>query len=480
MLFNSFGFALFFLLVLIGLNSLPTNWRWAWLVVMSLVFYGWSDPKAVVYLIAVTVTAFYAGGLIESSDHPTVRRALLTGTLLLGFGSLAVFKYYDFVVAELSRSGGPILPALGFTSPPGYSFYLFGATAYIIDVYRRDLGAEVSLGRFSLFLTWFPKILAGPIERAGPFLKQAQAGFQWDSRNMVPGLQLLFWGLFKKVVVADNLAPVVDNAFSIAAYAAPLELLIACYFFAFQIYCDFSGYTDMATGASRLMGIRLSPNFRRPYLSASVSEFWASRWHISLGHWFRDYLFIPLGGSRAGSLRTYFNIMLVFLVSGLWHAGLGYGVGWTFLVWGALNGLYQWGELAARSLASRYAKPGWSGAGWVRWTRIVLTFHLILISWIFFRASSISEATLILGRIASGLSAIPGLIGHYPFTPAHGLGAGLILSLLSFEIIDERRPVVERISALPIGLRWTGYYLVLTAIAVLGSWQGTRFIYMQF
>jgi hypothetical protein len=222
-------------------------------------------------------------------------------------------------------------------------------------------------------------------------------------------------------------------------------------------------------------------NFRRPYLSRSVSEFWSQRWHISLGRWFRDYLYIPLGGSRAGMPRQYFNIMVVFVVSGLWHAGLGYGVGWTFLIWGMLNGLYQWVGLATRQIWDSLGKvAGLAASRWLVAMRILLTFHLILLSWVFFRAASIDEAMLVLGKIASALPGLPAIVPHYPFTGDHLLGLSLIILLMIYEILDERRPASQRLAAMPTPLRWSLYYGGLAGILLLGRWQGAQFIYMQF
>jgi D-alanyl-lipoteichoic acid acyltransferase DltB (MBOAT superfamily) len=333
-----------------------------------------------------------------------------------------------------------------------------------------------------LFTAYFPKIFAGPIERATNFLPQLLSGLQADPVRFALGLQLIGWGLFKKVVIADNLAPLVDHSFKIVAFAPPLELLISTYFFAFQIYCDFSGYTDIALGISSLFGLTLMENFRRPYLSRSTTEFWAERWHISLGSWFRDYLYIPLGGSRAGTLRRAINVMVVFLVSGLWHAGLGYGVGWTFLVWGALNGAYQWAGLATRGLWRRVgeALPRVAASAWLRVLRIVITFHLILLSWVFFRAGSMHDALLVLQKIGARLTDLPHLLTIYPFSAEQLTGFGLIAFLLVYEIVDERRPVFQRLAAAPVALRWGAYYLGIFALLLFGRWQAKEFIYMQF
>ena len=480
MLFNSLGFALFLPVVLVVFVRLPPGWRWGWLLVASLAFYGWDRPSNLIFLGAVTVITYLCGLAIASTKR-AVREVGLVGGLTAVLGSLTLFKFYDFVAAEIGTAGGPALPLIGFSAPAGYSFYAFMAAAYLIDVWRRAIEPEWHAGRMALYLAWFPKILAGPIERATAFIPQVKGGLEWRSTQTVGALQLFFWGLFKKVVIADNLAPVVDNAFAIAAYASPLELLIAVYFFAFQIYCDFSGYADMAIGISRLFGLDLMENFRRPYLSRSVSEFWSQRWHISLGQWFRDYLYIPLGGSRAGIPRQYFNIMVVFVVSGLWHAGLGYGVGWTFLIWGMLNGLYQWVGLATRQIWDSLGKvAGLAASRWLVAMRILLTFHLILLSWVFFRAASIDEAMLVLGKIASALPGLPAIVPHYPFTGDHLLGLSLIILLMIYEILDERRPASQRLAAMPTPLRWSLYYGGLAGILLLGRWQGAQFIYMQF
>jgi D-alanyl-lipoteichoic acid acyltransferase DltB (MBOAT superfamily) len=405
-------------------------------------------------------------------------------------GSLFAFKFYDFVAGEIerltARAAGAepflVLPRIGISTPLGYSFYAFSAASYLIDIYMRRLPGQHSAGKVALYVAYFPKILAGPIERGTTFLPQVWNGLRSGPDRLVLGLQLIGWGLFKKVVIADNLAPLVDRNFAIAAFAAPMELLISIYFFAFQIYCDFSGYTDIAIGISLLLGIQLTENFRRPYLSRSTAEFWGQRWHISLGSWFRDYLYIPLGGNRAGMVRKYANSMIVFLVSGLWHAGLGYGVGWSFLVWGALNGFYQWIGLATRSFWRRVeVLTPRVGAAWpVVAVRVFLTFHLIAIAWVFFRAKSVADALLILQKVASRLEEIPSLLLKYPFTAEHFLGFSLIGFLVVVEIFDEHRSVFDRVAKAPIWLRWSIYYLVIFALLVLGRWQAKEFIYMQF
>jgi len=481
MLFTSFTFLALLPLALLVFAVLPVRRRWAWLLLASYVFYAAWEPFNLLHLGAVTLVVYGCGWGMARSGRGALQVTLLSSGLTVVLGLLVAFKFYDFLAGELEAMG-PVLPRLGLATPVGYSFYAFAAVSYLIDAYAGRLPAERHAGYAALYVAYFPKIFAGPIERATTFLPQLRAGLRADPERLVAGLQLIGWGLFKKLVIADNLAPLVDRSFAIAAYATPVDLLLSVYFFAFQIYCDFSGYTDIAIGVSLLFGITLMENFRRPYLSRSTAEFWGQRWHISLGSWFRDYLYIPLGGSRAGPLRRYANVMAVFTVSGLWHAGLGYGVGWTFLVWGALNGLYQWVGLATAPIWRRLGAllPRLAAGVPLRILRVLLTFHLIAIAWVFFRAGSIGDAWLVLQKIAGGLWRMPGLLARYPFGAEHYLGIGLIALLVGIEILDERRSIRERLAAAPAALRWGVYYAGIFALLILGRWQAREFIYMQF
>ncbi len=486
MLFTSLDFFVFVALALLAFAALPAARRWIVLLLASWFFYGAARPANLLFLGGVTLLVLSCASLLARTQRASARRGVLALGLVAVLGSLFAFKFYDFVAGELERAiaGGDTLalPRLGVVAPAGYSFYAFSAASLLIDAFARRLPEPAPAGHVALYLAHFPKILAGPIERATRFLPQVAAGLRSEPERVVLGLQLMLWGLFKKVVIADNLAPIVDKSFGIAAYASPIDLLASVYFFAFQIYCDFSGYTDIAIGVSMLFGLSLAENFRRPYLSRSTAQFWGERWHISLGRWFRDYLYVPLGGSRAGALRQYLNLMLVFLVSGLWHAGLGYGVGWTFLVWGALNGVWQWAGVATRPAWRRLGESLPRVAASAPWTvlRVLLTFHLIALTWVFFRAKSVGDAWLILTKIGGKLAEMPSLVSNYPFTTDHVIGAMLIVLLLAIEIVDERRSIFVRLAAAPVVLRWTVWYLAIVVLLVLGRWQAREFIYMQF
>ena len=438
-------FWLFLGLVLLGVALLPPKGRPVWLILASLWFYAAPDA----------LRLFWLGGVVAASlvaySGPALRKPTIAGLVAL----LIWAKFAD---------------AIGLSDPhppPGLSFYTFTAIALISEALRRP--HRWSLLDAVFHLVWFPKLLAGPIERPQTVVPQIPAlSFRPNLARL--GFAFLLSGLVKKFVIADSLAPTVDAAFGIPAQAAPVDLLLAAYFFAFQIYCDFSGYADIAIGLSAFVGLRLSHNFDRPYLSPTVTEFWSSRWHITLGQWFRDFVFIPLGGSRRGRARQVVNLMAVFLLSGLWHAGLGYGLGWGFMVWGLLNGALVVGETPFPAPERPFSRA----------MRGLLTFHLIMITWVFFRAASIPDALTILTRLAVSLTTLPGLIASYPFTTDHKLGLVLIALLLVSEFATRRRPLAERLAEATLPMRWLGFYAALALLLLMGRWQDTGFIYAGF
>jgi len=485
MLFNSFSFLAFFALVAGAYYALPHRHRWPLLLVASLYFYATFSPAYVVLLLGVTGVAFAGGVAIEGARGERARSAILAIAIAIVVAALGSFKYSGFLLGTLDsvlpsaglagRTLFPSFPRMDLVLAVGLSFYTFSCVSYLVDVRRGELAVEQHFGHFALYVSFFPKLLAGPIERAGPFLEQIRRPVLFSAASVTLGLQLMLWGLFKKVVIADHLAGFVDGAYGQAAFASPADLVLATYFFAFQLYCDFSGYSDMAIGAAKVLGIDLMTNFRRPYLSRSTQEFWGRRWHLSLAAWFRDYLYIPLGGNRVSRLRQYGNVMVVFLVSGLWH-----GANWTFVLWGGLNGLYHVvGEItrAARDRASRFVRvPTWLANGW----SVIATFHLILLTWVYFRAPTIVEANLVLARVWEAGASLPRLVQARIGTAEVLYSIALILVLLAVEVLDERKPVWEWLAPRPVYVRWGVYYAILAALIVLGTWQLQNFVYMQF
>ena len=483
MLFNSFSFLVFFAVLVVVYYAIPNRLRWMLLVAASLYFYSTFKPIYLVLLLGVTLVAYFVGLAIGAAEVPRKKKALLTVGVVAVLAALFVFKYYDFFVRSISallanfgsRSSTLALPTIELIAVAGLSFYTFSCVSYLVDVYSGELQPERHLGHFVLYVSFFPKLLAGPIERAKPFLAQLKQPVFFSSEGVASGLQLMLWGLFKKVVIADRLGRFVDTTYAHPGFSSTGDLVIATYFFAFQLYCDFSGYSDIAIGAAKVLGFDLMENFRRPYLSTSVREFWAHRWHLSLCTWFRDYMYIPMGGSRVSRLRIYFNVMAVFLVSGLWH-----GANWTFVIWGGLNGMYQVISLltegARRKLASLARLPSALSS----FLGGLLTFHLILITWIFFRASSLADATTIISRVAGSLTSLPAMLRVRLASGEMLLSLALIALLLGVELLDEKRSIWERLSARPVYVRWAVYYALLTALIVLGSWKLQQFVYMQF
>ena len=483
MLFNSFSFLAFFAVLAVVYYAMPHRFRWPLLLVASLYFYAAFSARYLLLLIGITLIAYLDGLAMGASAGRRPRRLILAAGVVLVVGALIVFKYYDFVGGTLEAwlvnlglaSAAPVFPRLGLVVAVGLSFYTFSCVSYLADVHAARLPPERHLGHFALYVSFFPKLLAGPIERAQPFLAQIRRPVAFSAAGVALGLQLMLWGLFKKAVIADRLAAFVDAAYAQPAFSSPADLVLATYFFAFQLYCDFSGYSDMAIGAAKVLGVDVMENFRRPYFSTSVPEFWSRRWHLSLATWFRDYMYIPMGGSRRSRLRQYANVMAVFLVSGLWH-----GANWTFVVWGGANGLYQVFSLMTRRVREQLAGAVTMPPAVRAVLRGLLTFHLILVTWVFFRAASLSDATTVLSRVVSSLASLPSSLQVRVASGDIVLSLGLIAVLVGVEALDERRSVWERLAARPLHLRWAVYYAVLVCLIVLGTWNLRQFVYMQF
>ena len=393
MLFNSLIFPVFFIVVIIVYYRLNLRWQNRWLLLASYFFYGWWDWRFCSLLLFSTVLDYFVALALVKAKTSRHRKCLLSLSIFASLGVLGFFKYFNFFVL----SAKALLEGIGFHAdfftlnivlPVGISFYTFQTMAYTIDVYRRKQQPANDFIAFALYVSFFPQLVAGPIERANRLLPQFMCVKNFNYANARSGIPLMLFGYFKKIVIADSLAPMVQSCFQNPGVMSSMDLLLGVYAFAIQIYCDFSGYTDIARGIARFLGIDLMENFTCPYFSRNITEFWR-RWHISLSTWLRDYLYIPLGGNRMGRNRTYVNLMITMLLGGLWHGGA-----WTFVVWGGLHGLY----LALHKVIQKGTKPDVNSWGKSRlWcfgdiVGILFTFHIVCLGWVFFRAPSFDFA----------------------------------------------------------------------------------------
>ena len=400
MIFNSAEFLVFYPLVLLFYFVLPKKLKWPLLLAASYFFYMIWNPPLIFLILFTTAVSYVSAIIIEKTENKARKKFWLAMTLITSLGVLFFFKYFNFLadsaISVWNFFGGNADDlVLKLILPVGISFYTFQTLSYVIDVYRGDIKAERHFGWYALFVSFFPQLVAGPIERPDNLLPQLKADHKLEASNAFAGIQKMAVGFFKKIVVADLIAEFVNSVYNSPESATGFGIVIASILFSVQIYCDFSGYTDIAIGCARVMGIRLMQNFNRPYQARSIKEFWA-RWHISLSTWFRDYLYIPLGGNRCSKARHFFNIFVVFFVSGLWH-----GASWTFVVWGVLHGVYQIvGALTKKPRERIYKalKIKTESLAFVLWQRF-WTFVLVCFSWIFFRANSFSDALLLIQRL---------------------------------------------------------------------------------
>ncbi len=486
MLFNSYTFLYFFIVVTTLYFILPHRFRWALLLVASCYFYMTFVPVYILILFFTIVVDYFAGIYIEKATGRK-RKAFLAASLVANIGVLAFFKYYNFLNQNLSTLLGHFgannpLPFLTILLPIGLSFHTFQAMSYTIEVYRGNYKAERNFGIYSLYVMFYPQLVAGPIERPQNMLHQFREKHKFDYQRVADGLKLMAWGLFKKVAIADRLAFIVNTAYQDPHKFHGLSFVIATVFFAFQIYCDFSGYTDIALGAAKVMGFTLMKNFDRPYHSRSIREFW-SRWHISLSTWFRDYLYIPLGGSRVSVPRWYFNLFIVFLISGLWH-----GANWTYLVWGGLNGLYLIFALATQNIRDKIA----AFTGISKFPRLysaiqlVTTFALVCIAWVFFRAKTIADAIYILKSICT--NTVRDVINirnyvrteHFVSLPNLAAAVAMILILEIIHQLERKGSIIDYVNSKPRFARWCIYYGFVLLLFTFGGGTHSQFIYFQF
>ncbi len=495
MLFNSYEFMFFFPIVVIAYFIIPQKARWAWLLVASYYFYMSWNPKYAILIATSTVITFLSGILISKANQienegKRKKRKKMWVALSFGIniGILFFFKYFNFfldsmnsVLAYANIALDP--PMFDILLPVGISFYTFQALSYTMDVYRGDLQASRHLGKYALFVSFFPQLVAGPIERAQDLLPQFDERHTFDYSRMKRGLMLMLWGFFLKLVIADRVAILVNTVYNNYQLYAGFETITATVFFAVQIYCDFAAYSLIAMGAAEVMGYRLTQNFDRPYFSKSIKEFWR-RWHITLGAWFKYYVYIPLGGNRKGKAKTYRNTMIVFLTSGLWH-----GASWNFAIWGLLHGGYQVAEDALLPLRTKTIKKlrinehSFSH----KLFQTALTFVLVCFAWVFFRANTLADS---IGIIGNSLYFNPQVffngdifkLGLNATQMSIAVGAMAVLLLSSW--LARKGSVRDMLLRQNLALQWILFFAGIFTILIFGiygpAYDAQAFIYFQF
>ena len=484
MLFNSLEFAIFFPVVALLYFWLPYRLQTLHLLLASCVFYMAFIP-AYILILAVTIVVDYIAGLWIERSKGRARKRLLILSIVVTCLILAVFKYFYFftdnMIGLVGLFGWQLTgPSIHIILPIGLSFHTFQSLSYVIEVYRGKQTAERSFVTYATYVMFFPQLVAGPIERPQNLLHQFHIEHRFEYARVVSGLKRMAWGFFKKLVIADRLALYVHDVYGAPTHHTGLQLTIATIFFAYQIYCDFSGYSDIAIGSARVLGFRLMENFNRPYASRSISEFW-SRWHISLSTWFRDYVYIPLGGNRVSRGRHYLNLLITFAGSGLWH-----GANWTYVFWGTLNGIYLiagqiklrlLGPLPRMELASSHVAAAISVLRHA--AAVIGTFTLISIGWVFFRAATFSDALYILTHLGSNwdfsrIGTDQFLLRQMP------VAVSGILVLEIAQWLHCRKPLGALFDQLATPLRWTAYATAVLGVLMLGVYRNAPFIYFQF
>jgi len=467
MLFDTPVYFVFLILVVALYWKLPHKGQNIFLLAASYFFYGWWDWRFLFLMAGSTITDFWVARGIERSGNPKVKKQLLILSLVLNFGFLGYFKYLNFFLDSFARMasllGAHDIPTavIRIILPPAISFYTFQEVAYIVDVYKGRIKAAHSLTEYALFISLFPHLIAGPIQRPSHLLPQMASPRRFDPERFFQGCMLIVTGLVRKCVIADNCAALANAAFSGRFAQGAAGTLIGVYAFAFQIYGDFSGYSDLARGSAQVLGFHFMVNFRQPYLATSVQDFWR-RWHISLSTWLRDYLYIPLGGNRMGERRTYFNLLVTMLLGGLWH-----GANWTFVFWGALHGgalaLERWFGLAAKT-----------EEGFLRlWIRRIIVFNFVCFTWVFFRAPSLGAAWNLLRQLAN-----PAWSSDFP--AAATFLAGFVVLALGLDLILENNNVEYPLQNLSPTWQMVTAAAGIVLVALLSLGQLNAFIYFQF
>ncbi len=494
MVFNSFTFLLFFPIVFLMYKLIPLKYRWVMLLVVSYYFYMRWQPDLIYLILFTTAVSYGCAIMIDRTESQKKKKAYMIVAVVASLSVLFFFKYFNFLAENVELVfdfiGIPVDDlTLNLILPVGISFYTFQTLSYVIDVYRGSMPAERHFGYYALYVSFFPQLVAGPIERPENLLPQLKTKNPFNGAQAVMGLKMMMVGFFKKIAVADQISRYVDAVYNnIATADASLlngfTVSLATVLFAFQIYCDFSGYTDIAIGCSAVMGIKLMQNFNNPYTATNIKDFWR-RWHISLTSWFTDYIYIPLGGSRCSKRRHYFNIFMVFLISGIWH-----GAAWTFIFWGVVHGLYQIiGNITKKPRSAFWEKLGISEKGlFLTWSRRVITFILVSVAWIGFRANSLSDLATLIKTLFTGWG---GISISASMEALELTVMGLISAFLSIYVTSQLdHQVSEKVNDLGenkgLVLTSAGKYIyVCWAIAIawlilLSSNAVSSFIYFQF
>ena len=468
MLFNSFDFFIFFAIVFTVYRILPHKAGLYFLLAASYFFYGYWRWTYTGLLLLTTLLDFCLGLLIANAANLKKRRMLLFFSVLSNLSLLGTFKYYNFFAGSISGWFGYSAIPLDVLLPVGISFYTFQSMSYTIDVYRGVLEPRRNFIDFALFVSFFPQLVAGPIVRAIDFLPQLASKPAWDWTRARAGCHLVLRGLIEKIVIADNLAPIVERVYSDPVSFSGVDLWIGTYCFAFQILADFAGYTDIARGVAKLLGYEFLENFRRPYVAQNISDFWR-RWHISLSTWLRDYLYIPLGGSRKGKGRTYFNLLTTMILGGLWH-----GANWTFLIWGIFHGALLAIHHAFRDWRKRKnPNAAETSSPFISFLLMILTFHIVCIGWVLFRAPSIQAA----GQIFSGMFDLSNPSFFESTLQPYLLFCGF---LYLFLVCEEHLQLGPRFERLPVPLRAATILVFLIVLVVFVPAERSAFIYFQF
>ena len=488
MLFNSLQFLIFFPIVVTIFFLLPQKRRWILLLIASYYFYMCWKVEYILLIIISTLIDYFATQQMDKLKEKAKKKKWLYLSLISNLGILFGFKYFNFINENIQSFFDNFnvfynVPAFEVLLPVGISFYTFQTLSYTIDVYNGKTKAQKHLGVFAVFVSFFPQLVAGPIERSNRLLPQFFVKHSFSYERARYGLQQMMWGFFKKVVIADRLAIVVDGVYNNLDNYSGFPLIVATIFFTFQIYCDFSGYSDIAIGSARVMGFELMENFKRPYFSKSISEFW-KRWHISLSSWFRDYLYIPLGGSKVVKWKWYYNLFITFLVSGFWH-----GANWTFIVWGALHGTYLMSAIILTKPKEIILNLlNLKNTNIHKLYQVSFTFLLASFAWIFFRANNITDAIYVITHLFTDVGDYTNLAVMKLKLRGLGVGVndllisfGLIIFMESFNLYERGGDVWMKLKSKPKWLRWTIYYIIMFGILFLAPYSKvSNFIYFQF